>query len=317
MRKTMDIALHELRLIFMDRSIWLNLVVIPVVISFAVGLANGALMSGGGSGPVLRVDVLNNDAGPQGAALLESMRAINTNLLLCPQDNTDDDPCGLGDAALTPELIQDRLISQASLALILIPEGFSARLDAGENSSLIYRSNDNAAAPGYILQALQAAAQAIGGAQTAANVGVEVADSIDFLTFRDDIDRTAFAEQVRASAATAWETPPARVDYVSTQSGTPAVQGSGFNQSIPGIASMYVMFAIFPAAAVLIRERKLGTFQRVLMMPVHRWELLGGKMSARFVVGMIQYAVIFTFGLFLGVRYGGAPFALIVLMASF
>jgi ABC-2 type transport system permease protein len=312
-----DIALHELRLIFMDRSIWLNLVVIPIVISFAVGLGNDAASGGGtDSGPLLRVDVLNSDAGAQGNALLERMRAANQNLILCPQDNTEDDACRLDGAALTTDLARERLTRETSLALLIIPEGFSARLDAGESSSLIYRSSDNAAAPGFILQALQAAAQQVGSAQTAARVGIEVAGNLDYLRFSDDADRDAFAAQIRDAATQAWETPPAQVALVTSQ-GETADGFSGFNQSVPGIASMYVMFAIFPAAAVLIRERKLGTFQRVLMMPVHRWQLLGGKMSARFVIGMIQYGIIFAFGLLLGVRFGGAPVALIVLMISF
>jgi hypothetical protein len=280
-----DIALHELRLIFMDRSIWLNLVVIPIVISFAVGLGNDAASGGGtDSGPLLRVDVLNSDAGAQGNALLERMRAANQNLILCPQDNTEDDACRLDGAALTTDLARERLTRETSLALLIIPEGFSARLDAGESSSLIYRSSDNAAAPGFILQALQAAAQQVGSAQTAARVGIEVAGNLDYLRFSDDADRDAFAAQIRDAATQAWETPPAQVALVTSQ-GETADGFSGFNQSVPGIASMYVMFAIFPAAAVLIRERKLGTFQRVLMMPVHRWQLLGGKMSARFVIG--------------------------------
>ncbi len=317
MRKTLDITWHELRLIFLNRSIWLNLVVLPIVISLAVGIAFSTPVNTGSGGAILRVDVINNDTGPQGAAILERMRAINTNLLFCPVDNREDDPCELDGAGLTPDVIQDRLIEQTSLALIVIPEAFSARLDAGQASSLIYRSNDNAVAPNYILQALQAAAQEIGGAQTAANAGLQVADRIEYLTFSDEADRVAFAGQIRNFATTAWEMPPARVAYFTSQSEGQEIPGGGFNQSIPGIASMYVMFIIFPAAAVLIRDRKQGTFQRVLVMPVRRSELLGGKMSARFVIGMTEYAIIFAFGALLGVRYGGAPVALVVLMASF
>lgn len=316
MRRLLDIARHELRLIFIDRSIWINLVVLPIVISFAVGLANGGMLGGGG-GAVLLVDVLNNDAGPSGAALLDRMQAINESLVFCPQDNSDDDRCELAGEALTAEFAQERLVDQTALALIVIPESFSANLDSGENANLIYRSSENTASPGYILQALQAAAQQLGGAQVAVNVGTQVGDSLSFLQFEDDAARAAFAQSIREYAAAAWETPPARVAFVTSQSDGETSNTSGFNQSIPGIASMYVMFVIFPAAAVLIRERKQGTFQRVLTLPVRRWELLGGKMSARFVIGMTEYAIIFAFGAVLGVRYGGAPVALVTLMAAF
>lgn len=318
MRKTLDIALNELRLIFLDRSIWINLIVLPMVISFAVGVANGAFVIVDPSGPDLRVDVVNDDTGPHGVELLDRLRAINTNLVLCPADNDAEDRCGLNGQTLTDEVTQERLIEQTSLALIVIPASFSERLDAGEDASLIYRSSENAAAPGYILQAVQAAAQQIGGAQVAVNVGLSVAEDLDYLTFRDEADREAFAARLRETAATAWKNPPARVAFFTSQSeGEETRAGLGFNQAIPGIASMYVMVVILPAAAVLLRERRIGTFQRAMTMPVRRWELLGGRMVARFVVGMIEYAVIFAFGALLGVRYGNSPVAMVVLMMAF
>ncbi|MBL8147762.1 MAG: ABC transporter permease [Anaerolineae bacterium] len=319
MRKTLDIARHELRLIFIDRSIWVNLVVVPILISFAVGLATGVFMDTGigTADATLLVDVFNSDTGPEGAALLTRVAAINDDIVLCPQENDADDRCQLGDQTLTTELAQDRLIEQTSLAMIRIPGSFSDDLENGDEARLVYRSNNNTVAPSYILQALQAAVQQIGGAQAAAIVGMDVANGLDFLRFRSVVDRKAFSASIHDSAAAAWENPPARVDTVISQSAGAVLSGGGFNQSIPGIASMYVMMIVFPAAAVLIRERKQGTFQRLLSMPVRRGELLGGKLSGRFVVGMIEYAIIFAFGALLGVRYGGAPVALLLLMASF
>ncbi|MFN8377780.1 MAG: ABC transporter permease [Anaerolineae bacterium] len=317
MRKTFDIARHELRLIFINRSIWVNLVLVPLFIAFAVGMAAGTFMDTGTSEATLRVDVFNADTGTQGAALLARVAAINDDIVLCPQENDADDICQLAGQTLTPELAQDRLTEQISLALIRVPESFSDDLEHGDEARLVYRANTSTVAPSYILQAVQAAAQQIGGAQAAATIGMEVATSLDFLHFRSVVDRKAFASGIRDDAAAAWENPPATVDTVVSQSAGTVLSGGGFNQSIPGIASMYVMMIIFPAAAVLIRERRQGTFQRLLAMPVRRSELLGGKLSGRFVVGMIEYAIIFAFGALLGVRYGGAPVALVLLMVAF
>jgi ABC-2 type transport system permease protein len=80
---------------------------------------------------------------------------------------------------------------------------------------------------------------------------------------------------------------------------------------------MYVMFAVFPAAVALLTERKQWTLQRLVTMPVTRAQILGGKLLARFILGMIQYGIVFAFGYMLGVRYGSDPIAIVLTMAAF
>jgi ABC-2 type transport system permease protein len=83
------------------------------------------------------------------------------------------------------------------------------------------------------------------------------------------------------------------------------------------MASMYVMFAVFPAVTAILLERKQWTLQRLTTMPVSRAQILGGKLLARFIVGMIQYVIVFAFGAVLGVQYGNDLLALILIMISF
>src|SRR5690606_17174097 len=116
-----------------------------------------------------------------------------------------------------------------------------------------------------------------------------------------------------------WAEDPVRVNYVLGQvpESEQASGAGGFSQSFPGIGTMYVMFMVFPAAAALLQERQSWTLQRLAMMPVTRPQILGGKLLARFVVGMLQYAIMFGFGGLLGVRYGSDPVALVLIMVSF
>jgi ABC-2 type transport system permease protein len=80
---------------------------------------------------------------------------------------------------------------------------------------------------------------------------------------------------------------------------------------------MYVMLTILPAVGAFIRARREGTIQRLVTMPIRRSQILGGMLLARFLLGLIQYGIVFGFGLFLGVRYGSDPLALILVMVSF
>lgn len=310
MRTVLDIALNDLRIIFKNRSIWINLVLIPLVIAYVVGFANGAGGSRMTSAATLIVDVIDRDGGALAQQFINDLREVNSGIVLCPMDNNAEDICQLGDTTFDEVLAQTRVQEQTSLALIEIPAGFTDAINAGENVSIIYRANEDASAPSYILQAVQAVTQRLGGALIAERVGTDVAQSLN-------IDDPAFGDMVRENASALWALDPVRVTYIVGQRETDTPRGAGFSQSFPGIGTMYVMFMIFPAAAALIQERKDWTLQRLAVMPISRAQILGGKLLARFVIGMLEYAIMFGFGALLGVRYGNDPVALVLVMVAF
>jgi ABC-2 type transport system permease protein len=312
MQKILIIAARELRVLLQDIGIWINLIVIPIAISFAVGVANGALVSGPPPVPNIPMDVIDNDSSETSAAFIADLKAANPNLRLCPLENTDDYDCGLEGATLDEALANERLEAQRTLALLIIPQGFADGLTAGE-ASLIYRSNEDASAPSYIRQALEATVQRWGAAQVAANVGTDI-----FAAFppTSDEDSETVRRELREDAQALVETDLVRIDFQQS-SGEVTQQGDGFGQSFPGIASMYVMFGVLPLMNAFFSERKNWTFQRMMTMPVTRGQILGGKLLTYFTLGMVQYIVLFGVGFLVGVRYGNDPLALILLMVSY
>jgi ABC-2 type transport system permease protein len=322
MRAIFDIAINDLRIMFKDRSIWINLIVVPLVLSYVIGIANG----GGGGTPTaakLIIDVTNQDSGAISTQFLSDLKTANPNFILCPQDNNqangNDDGCQLNGATFNDALAETRLKDQTSLALLDIPAGFSDDINAGKGASIVYRSNESATAPSYILQSVQAETQRLGGALTAAQVGTSAVANFAPLKFADDADKAAFTEAIRQKASTIWTQNPAQVEYTVAQPAQTTTQDStsGFSQSMPGIGTMYAMFIIFPAAAAIITERKTWTLQRMAVMPLSRAQILGGKLLARFATGMFEYALMFGFGFLLGVRYGSDPLAILLLMIIF
>ena len=320
MRAIIDIAINDLRIMFKDRSIWINLIVVPLVIAYVVGIANGANSSAAPSAPKLIIDAINQDSGAISQQFLSDLKAANPNFVLCPQDNNKDDVCQLKGASFDESLSETRLKDQTSLALLDIPANFSDDISAGKPASIVYRSNESAVAPSYILQSVQAETQRLGGALTAAQVGTSAVANFPPLTFKDDADKAAFTDAIRQKASTLWAQNPAQVTYTvarQTQTTAPNSDAAGFSQSMPGIGTMYAMFIIFPAAAAIILERKTWTLQRLAVMPISRAQILGGKLLARFATGMLEYAIMFGFGFVLGVRYGNDPVAIVLLMVAF
>ncbi len=316
MRRLLVVALNDLRLIFINRSIWFNLILIPIIVTFGVGTANSRTDSGGAPERV-NLDVIDHDKTPLSAELQRQI-AANPAIRLCGSVNeAGDDLCELGGVALTPELARQRLDDDLTAALVEIPSEFEAAAAGGSPVEIVYRSNEDVSAPSVGLQSVQTAVTRLNSAMAAVQVGEEIAEGMEYLTFRDDADRSAFLDSIRANAQTIWESEPIRIE--ETQPGAAANPGaaSGFQQSVPGMGSMYVLFAVLPLSAAFLRDTRQGTIQRALAAPVHRAQIMGGKLLAYFTIGMVQLAVIFTFGSVLGVRFGSDPVALIATMAAF
>jgi ABC-2 type transport system permease protein len=318
MRVLWNIALNDLRQIFRERGVWINLVVIPIALAWVLGIANAG--GGGGSAPAAAsviLDVVDLDNSAASAEFIAVLKAANPNYILCPQDNDADDGCNLEGVALNAEVIESRLRAQTALAYLEIPAGYGAALDAGEDVQIVYRSNENAIAPGFILQAVQAVAQRLSAARVAERVGAAAVLDTPGLRLNDEA-LTQISVNIRERADALLDAQPPVVTSTSTTSEGVAVNaGSGFSQSVPGMATMYVMFAVFPAAIALMTERKQWTLQRLVTMPISRAQILGGKLLARFIVGMIQYGIVFAFGYLMGVRYGNDPVAILVTMIAF
>ncbi|MFQ3568642.1 MAG: ABC transporter permease [Aggregatilineales bacterium] len=319
MRRFLALAQNELRIVLSDRSIWINLVIIPIVLTFAVGLANGAF-SGGGP-PLLLVDVLDEDSSSLSAAFRAAIAEANPRLLLCPAAAEADGACQFGDAPLTAERADERLRAQTTLALVIIPRGFAESVAAGEPVTIIYRSNEDVTASSFAQEAVRTAAARIGGAQVAVTTASALINDLPYLRFSSEEERSAFLDSIRAQADALLGQSPVTIRTVQAQTAetasTVSEQSSGFAQSMAGMGSMYVLFAVLPAAGAFIRERKNWTMQRLATMPVSRAQILGGKLFGRFLLGMLQYTIVFIFGVLLGVRLGQDLIALLLLMMTF
>ncbi len=309
MRTILDIAINDLRIFFSNLSNLIWLVGIPVGMTIVLGVAIPS-----DDGPSLvPVDVINHDQGPASALFIQSLRHANPNLLLCPMDNTTDDPCHMNEAE-TLDAAQSlvRLEGTDTLALIEIPDDFSARVSELEPVAIRFVAVEDLTAPQFIQQAVDSALTQTNGALAASLIGSRLAAQID----ADAIDDSALAESLRDRAAEIWAKDLITVKYQLTQSSSSGSVG-GFGQSIPGIGSMFVLFAVLGGMALMIEDKRQWTMQRLASMPVTRSQLLGGKILGRFTLGMLQYLIIFAIGVVVGQSYGRDPLALILIMLSF
>lgn len=92
----------------------------------------------------------------------------------------------------------------------------------------------------------------------------------------------------------------------------------GFGQSSPGMLVTFGLASIMSGAISLLLEQQSGTLRRLLAAPLPGWVVMGGKLTGVMTAGVIQAAILIAAGaLFLGVRWGSAPFALAVMVLAF
>jgi ABC-2 type transport system permease protein len=68
--------------------------------------------------------------------------------------------------------------------------------------------------------------------------------------------------------------------------------------AISGIAVLFVFATAQVTARSIYDEKKVGSFRRLLAAPMSKASLLTGKMLPNIIIGMIQFTVIFAFGVF-------------------
>jgi ABC-2 type transport system permease protein len=328
MNKILAIALNELKIQLRQPATLVFMLLVPAALIFAVALANGATFGDDANAPapVLRitVDILDLDQSATSDTLIQAIRGVNPALVLCPMDagmiaGDETVSCRLGDdAILTDGMAQVRAVDGVSAGYLVIPQGFGQGLQNAAAQVLMFRASDALeASSSAAYTAIQAAANRVAGAAVANRVGRQI--DADLFSSRGD-----YAAQVEAESAALWASNPVRIDYTETApdaagSGTPTEPG--FQQSVPGMGTMYVLFTVMAGVSILVQERKSWTLQRIGTMPVTASQVIMGKMLARITLGMIQFAFAFAiglgFGAIFGVSFGNSIPALILVMLAF
>jgi ABC-type Na+ efflux pump permease subunit len=249
------------------------------------------------------------------------MRETGTSFHLCPIDQDIENICRLKiDQQLDREQVVSRVKEGTTEAAIIIPTDFAGQIDRNEPVSIVLLAQQQVPGQTIIEQAVLSAIQNVEGASSAARTGTDLLLEM-FMDQPEFEDREKVKTGIYARASAYWRDRPARITLAfSTVEGVgPAgidLQ-DGLGQSVPGMGSMFVMFTVFGGMVTLIREREDWTLQRLIMMPIGRSQLLGGKITGRFTLGMVQYLIVFAVGIAAGIYFGSDHLTIILVMLSF
>jgi ABC-2 type transport system permease protein len=134
---------------------------------------------------------------------------------------------------------------------------------------------------------------------------------------RRQIEGDGAAEPTAAAAPTPTLQPALAVVSMRPSNSQLQAAPNTVQQTIPGYTVMFVYFLIGTVTASLQLERNTGMLRRLLATPLRRSALLGGKVLAGLLIGVLQVAAMFAIGaLFFNLNLGGAPFALLLLTVA-
>lgn len=204
---------------------------------------------------------------------------------------------------------------QQRAALIIIPADFSQRIADGQKTeiTLIYDPGGDSTRLMQIEGVLKGAAVKLSVTHSV-NAGFEQLQSLSSVAPEEM--QTELEDGLNTQPAEDQQ-PAIRLETVQPASYTLKKLPDTFQQTIPGYTVMYVFFLVDYLSGAVRDEKRNGTFKRLLSMPVRPASLLGGKLLAAFVIGMLQVLVMFAIGAAVfGMNLGTQYFALFLLTAA-
>jgi ABC-2 type transport system permease protein len=262
MRAIWLICAKDLKARLRDRSALLIGVVVPLGLAF---IFNSIFSGISGASNVISLGVVNADHGVASQQFTSQvLPAVGRS--------------GLVSIHTEPSLARARaLAANGTLAaVIVIPAGFSARVQAGQPASM----------------------QVIGNVD--APISAEVARSIA-QSYAADLNRVRLSV---ATVAGSGSLSPPRIQALAAQAGAASApvavtdvsaQTRELNQKsffAAGMAVFFLFFTVQFGVTSLLEERNDGTLARLLAAPISRASILGAKLLTSFLLGVISMAVL-------------------------
>ena len=297
MTRPVHIALLELKLFLNNRAELAFSIALPILL-FA--LMYGALSSD--SEVFTPASVVDLDGGIHARELVARLDSL-------PEVEVEERTEAYADAAL------DR---SAILFAVVIPDGFSDALDAGEPAPLLFRQRGNGGDTGQIVAAI------VRGIARDMASGARVRHYTQRALSDSDVAPERIEAEVAAQVASLRANPPVVVVVRRpTEAGrphpNPPPEGEGtssddlFARLLPGLIVMFVMFSVTLAAQALVEERRTGTLERLMTTRLGVNQLFAGKFLSGVARAMFQTLVMLSLAFV--VFQPGGPLVFVELLA--
>ena len=290
------IMLKDLKQFVNDRRALAMSLLIPFFLMLIIGGVFGSF-SNSGSTSSIDTPIFVEDQGATAQQLLKALHQV-PNLNLETKTSVAD--------ARKPVEDGDRS------AAIIIPAGLSAAVEQGKAATVTVVTSPSS--QDYRALVIQSVMDNVLQNYTAAHIAGQVAASA-VQANGGTTDPATVASQASQQAADQLSQQP--LLSIETQKATQTTHDSSYNQVVPGYAIMFALFAVGGGIESILAEKEAGVWKRLLIAPISRWALLGGKLLAHFIIGVVQIGLLFIAGrIFFGINVGSLPGVILLIIVT-
>jgi ABC-2 type transport system permease protein len=260
MKRALYIALNEVKLYLRDKG--------DLAFSLLLPIATFALIYGAFGGQLTfegTAYVVDEDKGAYASLFLEKLEEVE----------------GLDIELLTPSEADTKLDRSDVLMVLYIPGGFSEALASGDKTQLVFRQRGNAGEWSQIVSSI------VRGVAEDINQEFQVRGQVSASLQGKGISQERIEGTVQKFLEQERDQPLVEIRE-ETLGGT----ADFVNQFLPGIVTMYVVFAITMSARVIVEERRKGTLERLLTTRLSVGQLFLGKFLANISRGFVQTLIL-------------------------
>jgi ABC-2 type transport system permease protein len=268
-----DVAAKDLLQLRKDRAALLMMFAVPLLLMGVLGSVFNAASSA--SSVVTALPVIDHDGGPQARALVAALRHA-PNLRVQMRHNQ----------AQAEKAVRDG----DQVGAVIIPAGFSTAVRSGHAGARVaYYSvtGDNSVDAQVALDSVQAVVQRFAVDAVMRGAIVRAQQLSGGSAHGAITGRLAAAADRQLNAS-----PPVALRTINAT----GRKVSGIDNTVPGYALMFALFALTAGAGTILEEKESGTFKRLLIAPLPPLVLLGGKLLAQFLQTLAQLTVLFVLG---------------------
>lgn len=308
MTKLLAVGLKDLKLIFRDPAALVMLLAAPFVLTLGLGFVSGRFS--GGPTTTLRdipVVIVDQDGGELAGQLVAVLTSDELADLLAPTQVSD------------AEAAREQVRAEVAAAAVIIPAGFS--------KSIIPAAPGDDPGPAVAVEVLTNPARPTSSAVVTAIVeqfmGQVEAGRVAFAVTLEQLlesglvrpeDLGGLAPALAGRVADPEQLEPMIV--ARRTAGEPAQTFDVLAYFAPGMAMLFLMYAVSLGGRSLLAERDAGTLARLLTTPTATTQVLGGKVLGIFLTGVVQVGVLVVGStLLFGLKWGD-PLAVALLVAA-
>jgi ABC-2 type transport system permease protein len=307
MKKIVQIGWKDLRVIFRDRAALILMLLAPFALTLGMGLVTGTLGSSGGGISQVSLVVVNLDQSTLGNALVEVLKSPDLNQLLAVEEN--------GDAIAARAMLD----ADETSAVVIIPAGFTASVVSQEGQTTavnpqieVYKNPSRQISAGIVQSVVERFLSEVETGRIGGQVVVAQLITNGLLS-----QQQAAEAGMQIGTRLANESSNLQTLTLYTSQASVNEEPSFLMFIAPGFALLFLMYTVSLGGKTLLTERQEGTLTRLLTTPIGPSQVLVGKMTGTYMIGLSQMTIlILASALLMGLRWGNPPAVVILLLTA-